>query len=52
MVIVKKPSVDVAFAQRSLNGGEIHGQTSIVNNAGEFGRIAGVDGSFWNRGRF
>jgi hypothetical protein len=39
MVVVKEPGIDVALAQRSLNGGEIHGQTSIVNKGKEFGRI-------------
>src|SRR6267378_200013 len=32
MMVVKEPAVEVTFAQRSLNGGEVHGQTTIVNN--------------------
>src|SRR5277367_2850384 len=32
MVIVEKPRVNIAFAQRRLNGGQVHGRTSIVNN--------------------
>jgi hypothetical protein len=35
MMVVKKPSIDVAFAERGLDGGEVHEQTSIVNNAAE-----------------
>src|ERR1700732_1788382 len=31
MMVVKEPAVEVTFAQRSLNGGEAHGQTTIVN---------------------
>src|ERR1700680_1793502 len=32
MMVVKEPTVEVTFAQRSLNGGEVHGRTTIVNN--------------------
>ena len=41
MMVVEKPRVNVAFAQRRLDGGEVHGQTSIVNkrkDLGESGR--------------
>jgi hypothetical protein len=34
-VIVEKPRVDVAFAQRGLNGWEIHEQTIILNKRDE-----------------
>lgn len=37
MMVVKKPSIDVAFAQRSLYSGEVHGQTSIVNKGADLG---------------
>ena len=37
MVVVEQPRVDVAFAQRRLNGSEVHGQTSIVNNGRDLG---------------
>ena len=40
MVIVEKPRVDVAFAQRRLDGGKVHGQTSIVNNGKDLGESA------------
>src|ERR1035438_1063675 len=33
MMIVEKPRVHVAFAQRRLNGSQIHGQTLIVNKS-------------------
>jgi hypothetical protein len=39
VMVIKKPRVNVAFAERRLNGGEVHGQTSIVNKGGEFERI-------------
>src|SRR5437879_9995365 len=39
MVVIEEPGVGVALAQRGLNGGEIHGQTSIVNKGEEFRRI-------------
>ena len=35
MVIVKEPGVDVPLAERSLYGGKIHGQTTILNNGGD-----------------
>src|SRR5580658_402626 len=45
MVVVEQPRVNIAFAQGRLDGGEVHGQTSIVNNEGEFGRIVRRAGS-------
>src|SRR5258705_3632029 len=33
MVVIEQPRVDVAFAQSRLNGGQVHGQTSIVNKS-------------------
>src|ERR1700691_4641534 len=33
MMIVEKPRVHVAFAQRKLNGSQIHGQSLIVNKS-------------------
>src|SRR5215467_13486104 len=36
MVIVKKPRVDIAFAEGRLNGGKVHGQITIVNKEMEF----------------
>src|SRR5579863_902244 len=39
VMVVKQPGVDVPFAQRSLDGGQVHGQTSIVNKVSDFGRI-------------
>src|SRR6202789_1336969 len=41
VVIVKKPPVDVAFAQRRLDRGQVHGQASIVNNAADLGESDG-----------
>jgi hypothetical protein len=32
MVVVEQPRVDVAFAERRLDGSQVHGQTPIVNN--------------------
>jgi hypothetical protein len=32
VVIVKQPRVNIAFAQRRLDGSQLHGQTFIVNN--------------------
>src|SRR3984957_5870442 len=40
VMVVEKPAVDVPFAQCSLDGGQVHGQTSIVNKAEAFERIA------------
>jgi len=37
MVIVKKPSVNVALAQSRLDSGEIHGQMTILNKSEELG---------------
>lgn len=45
MMIVKKPRVDVAFVQCRLDGGQVHGQTSIVNNGPDLSESAGVEGS-------
>src|ERR1700729_1660062 len=42
VVVVEQPGVDVPFAQRGLDGGQVHEQTSIVNKVGDFGRIADV----------
>jgi hypothetical protein len=36
-MIVEKPRVDIAFPQRSLDGRQVHGQTSIVNKWGNLG---------------
>jgi hypothetical protein len=30
MVIVKEPGIDVPLAKRGLDGGKIHGQTTIL----------------------
>jgi hypothetical protein len=30
MMVVKQPGVDIALAQSCLNGGKIHGQTTIL----------------------
>src|SRR5580693_9037973 len=40
VMVVEKPAVDVPFAQCSVDGGQVHGQTSIVNKAEAFERIA------------
>jgi hypothetical protein len=40
VVVIKEPGVDVPFAQRRLDGGQVHGQTSIVIKAEGFERIA------------
>ena len=32
VVVVKKPGIDITFAERSLNRGQVHGQTVIVND--------------------
>ena len=40
MVIVKEPGVDIAFAERCLYGGKIHGQITILNKA----RVLGESG--------
>jgi hypothetical protein len=37
VMVVKKPRVNVAFAQYRLDGIEIHGQTSIVNKSKDLG---------------
>ncbi len=37
MVVVEQPRVDVAFAQRRLDGSQVHGQTPIVNNGKDLG---------------
>ena len=42
VVVVKKPGVDVAFAQRGLNGWEVHGQMTILNK-GSFLRERGLE---------
>src|SRR3979411_2702777 len=34
-MVVKEPAVEGNCAQGSLNGGEVHGQTTIVNNERE-----------------
>ena len=34
MMIIKKPAVDVAFAQGSLYGGKVHGQLPILASCG------------------
>jgi hypothetical protein len=39
MVVVKQPRIDFLLAQGGLNGGEVHGQSSIVSNALRFPRI-------------
>jgi hypothetical protein len=42
VMITEQPGVNIAFAQRRLNGSQIHGQTSIVNKGmslGEFSRL-------------
>ncbi|MGH9499699.1 MAG: hypothetical protein ACRD3L_11230, partial [Terriglobales bacterium] len=31
MVIVKQPGVDIALAQGRLDGGQVHGQITILN---------------------
>ena len=53
MMVVEQPRVDIAFAQRRLYGGQVHGQTSIVNKRKDlsesrrtrdaFGRISCVE---------
>src|ERR1700722_287625 len=45
MVVVEKPGVDVAFAQRRLDGGQVHGQTTILNKTShlsESGKVCEV----------
>src|SRR5271166_541036 len=42
MMVVEQPRVDVAFAQRRLDGGEVHGQTPIVNKREDLGEFANV----------
>ncbi len=41
VVVVEKPRVNVAFAQRRLDGSEVHGQTPIVNKSKDLGESAG-----------
>ena len=45
MVIVEQPGIDVAFAERRLNSGEVHGQNFIVNNTLEFREWVGEGGN-------
>ena len=40
MMVVEKPGVDVALAQRGLDGGEVHGQTTILNKCSDFANCA------------
>jgi hypothetical protein len=44
-MIVKQPRVDVAFAQRRLDGSQVHGQTSIVNNGKDLSESGGGTGA-------
>src|ERR1043165_9625466 len=44
MMVTEQPRVNIAFAQRRLDGGQVHGQTSIANKGKEFGRIAAGEG--------
>src|SRR3954454_3154096 len=42
VMITEQPGVNIAFAQRRLDGSQIHGQASIVNKGmslGEFSRL-------------
>ena len=40
VMVVEQPRVNVAFAQRRLDGSEVHGQTSIVNKSKDLGESA------------
>jgi len=43
VVVVEKPRVNVAFAQRRLDGGKVHEQTSIVNKSKDLGESVELD---------
>ena len=40
VVIGKQPRVDISFAQRRLDGSQLHGQTFIVNNGNDLSESA------------
>ena len=42
MMVVEQPRVDIAFAQRRLYGGQVHGQTSIVNKRKDLSESPGT----------
>jgi hypothetical protein len=42
MVIVKKPGVNIALAERGLYGGKIHGQATILNNGSDLSELGAV----------
>ena len=50
VVIAKEPRVDIAFAQGRLNGGEVHGQTSIVNKGKSLRESGGLGEANWSSG--
>src|SRR5580704_17246601 len=37
MMVVEQPRVDVTFAERRLDGSNVHGEIPIVNNGGDLG---------------
>ena len=49
MVIVKKPGIDVPLAERGLDGGKIHGQTTILNKGRVLGESGCETGGWWDK---
>ena len=39
VMVAEQPGVNVAFAQRRLDGSKVHGQTSIVNKSKDLGEF-------------
>ena len=48
VVVVKKPGINIALAQRSLNSGQVHGQAFILNYLAGLREEAGGLGLFWH----
>jgi hypothetical protein len=47
VMITEQPGVNIAFAQRRLNGSQIHGQTSIVNKGMSLGEFSRRSRTIW-----
>ena len=42
MMVIEQPGIDVAFAKGGLNGGEVHGQRTILNKCGDLSESGGL----------
>ncbi len=51
VVIVEKPRINIAFAQRRLNGSQVHGEASIVNKSKTLGESEPAKLGLWGSRR-